>query len=480
MLPVPAESADDVNSIRSLIRRIKTDGASKGYYTAIELAKYKKKAVPSLVEGLASPDAETRKWCARALTNIVGGYGDVSGRGDAAPAGLPLLTALDREPDEKVAWYMVQAIGKILPDSKKAIPILLKVLLKGDLTLQLHIVKAIGEYKAQAGSAKPTLIGLLKSSKDDSLRSGTFFALRSIGMNDGDAEALSKLRFPESGDAASTVLCFLLDYPGPALNYLKSHPGILEHLGPGSPLNALVRVLGDKSPKTSKLRSYLRNHRKDLPSITMVHLGCREYLPMIRARIATADPHSRTFLQACARALGEKAPRVVRMSETVKGSFRPRSAHPGTDPARRAPGFGHGDGSTSVLVTGRLLMPDRSPVIEPRFYHTNDRMLLGEKRKDPAPLIRYDQKTGRFAFLTTVFAAYSMSKRQKEPGPYQTGSALTLITAKGAQPLTVHFYDEMPDVEITLSKSRKDEPADEATIAPRRRYVPEPVRSRDD
>jgi len=102
-------------------------------------------------------------------------------------------------------------------------------------------------------------------------------------------------------------------------------------------------------------------------------------------------------------------------------------------------------------------MPDGSPVIEPRFYHANDRMLLGEARKDPAPLIRYEQNTGRFAFFTTVFAAYSMEPGQREPGPYQTGSALTLITAKGAQPLTVRFYDEMPDVEITLSKSRKSE-----------------------
>lgn len=101
-------------------------------------------------------------------------------------------------------------------------------------------------------------------------------------------------------------------------------------------------------------------------------------------------------------------------------------------------------------------MPDRSPAITPRFYHTNDRMLLGEARKDPTPLIRYDQKTGRFVFLTTVFAAYSVAKGQKEPGPYQTGSADTLIEATGAKPLTVQFYDEMPEVEIILSRSADD------------------------
>ena len=39
-------------------------------------------------------------------------------------------------------------------------------------------------------------------------------------------------------------------------------------------------------------------------------------------------------------------------------------------------------------------------------------------------------------------------------GPYQTGSCLALIEAEGCKPLVVRFYDEMPDVEITLSADR--------------------------
>jgi hypothetical protein len=40
--------------------------------------------------------------------------------------------------------------------------------------------------------------------------------------------------------------------------------------------------------------------------------------------------------------------------------------------------------------------------------------------------------------------------RTLEPGPYQTGSAKINIEAKNAKPLHVEFYDEMPEVAITL------------------------------
>ena len=76
-------------------------------------------------------------------------------------------------------------------------------------------------------------------------------------------------------------------------------------------------------------------------------------------------------------------------------------------------------------------------------------MLLGLAERQPDSIL-YDQKTGKFVFLTTVFAAYAMEKGAQEPGPYQTGSALTHIEAEGAEPLDVRFFDEMPHVEIRL------------------------------
>jgi hypothetical protein len=453
---VSPDSSGGTDAIAALIGRLHDEGDSSGYGIANELAAYKRKAVPYLVEGLQSTDAPMRKWCARALTNIVGGFGDRSGMADAEDAGPALVSALAREIDSSVAWYMVQAIGQVLPDPNDTIPVLIDVLTSADVNLQCEIVATFGEYGTRAASAKPTLLALLRDSNDRWLQGWTVAALRKIGIGKADAGALSRLRFREPGYEAGEVLRLLFDYPEEALFYLQSHPGVLDQLEFENSLQALLRLIEDRASETWELREYL-SRREDLPSIAMVQWGIEEFLPAIRARMAAADSHSRTFLQACARALGEQPRGVVRISETNPGRFRPASAYPRSDPDRRAPGGGHGDGFTPVLITGRLLMSDRSPAIEPRFYHTNDRMLLGEDRMDPAPLIRYDSDTGRFVFLTTVFAAYSVAEGQREPGPYQTGSARTLIEAQGAEPLTVHFYDEMPEVEITLSRARDGE-----------------------
>jgi len=64
---------------------------------------------------------------------------------------------------------------------------------------------------------------------------------------------------------------------------------------------------------------------------------------------------------------------------------------------------------------------------------------------------KYDPETGRFVFLTGVFAAYGIGDtRAEESGPYQTGSAQIRIEASSCEPLVIQFFDEMPNVEITL------------------------------
>jgi hypothetical protein len=78
-------------------------------------------------------------------------------------------------------------------------------------------------------------------------------------------------------------------------------------------------------------------------------------------------------------------------------------------------------------------------------------MLLGTNQDYSEPLM-YDHRSGRFVFLTNVFAAYCMGDDQSESGPYQTGSAQIRVEAAGFKPLVVPFFDEMPDVRITLDK----------------------------
>ena len=81
-------------------------------------------------------------------------------------------------------------------------------------------------------------------------------------------------------------------------------------------------------------------------------------------------------------------------------------------------------------------------------------MLLGERGHQEVPMT-FNARTGRFVFITHVFAAYSSGKGQKEAGPYQTGSSMVLIESGGCEPLQVRFYDEMPEVCITLSALQK-------------------------
>jgi hypothetical protein len=47
-----------------------------------------------------------------------------------------------------------------------------------------------------------------------------------------------------------------------------------------------------------------------------------------------------------------------------------------------------------------------------------------------------------------------MGDDQREPGPYQTGSAQIRIEAEGFKPLVVQFFDEIPDVRITIQREK--------------------------
>ena len=84
---------------------------------------------------------------------------------------------------------------------------------------------------------------------------------------------------------------------------------------------------------------------------------------------------------------------------------------------------GHGDGITEVIITGQILRADGAPAAAPKFYRTNDAMLLGRRIREEES-ITFDPKSGRFVFVTSVFAAYSTGDGQPDPGPYQTGSSL--------------------------------------------------------
>ncbi len=125
-----------------------------------------------------------------------------------------------------------------------------------------------------------------------------------------------------------------------------------------------------------------------------------------------------------------QAESVIEINSKKPVAFRPASAWPNTDDTRLSKtSLGHGDGFTPVMVTGEIRGMDGTLPEIVQFYRTNDSMLLGSKQNYQQSVM-YDARTGRFVFLTLVFAAHSLRNDQAEPGPYQTGSVQIRIEAR--------------------------------------------------
>jgi hypothetical protein len=307
---------------------------------------------------------------------------------------------------------------------------------------------ALGNFGSAAKQSLPELVAVLADGPE---KWWAVLAIQEIGIDRDSAEAISALTFDDDHHLGQWLLGPLCDYPDAAVTFLSRNPQAAD-----VPVKDYEDVLGTMrsgDPRSQPLREALYES-EHLPLTIMARLRDPRFLPSLNDRIKSADPHKKTRLEACARACGRASKRVVRISESQPGNFKPASAWPRTDRRRQSPEPSlHGDGYTEVIITGRILSDDGRPTEAPKFFRTNDAMLLGERVREELP-VEYDQQTGRFVLCTRVFAAYCAGKGQPEPGPYQTGSCLTLIEADGCKPLVVQFYDEMPDVEITLKADR--------------------------
>ena len=366
-----------------------------------------------------------------------------------ARGAVPQLAQLLADKDADVAWNSVQALGVLGTEDREIASRLAAMLVHSDAEVRSEAAHSLASFGQKARSTKAALMRAVKEDKDENVRTNALMALQRIGLDATDAMTLSQLPMSDSSRLASEMFSVLAAYPESALAFLRTHPR--------SPLEAdaelLVRLLEDKDPKSAALRDALfeSNH---VPAEVMAWVGDSRFIPAIMRRGAGVNSYERLFLAACARACGDKPERVVRLSETEHGDFRPASAQGYGDSRRMPADFhgGHGDGYARVLITGRIILKDGHPPINVKPFNTNDRMLLGKRLREGAA-IKFDPKTGRFVFFTVVFAAYAGGEGAKEPGPYQTGPATVLIEADGAKPLEVTFFDEMPDVLITLTPS---------------------------
>ncbi|MCA9016406.1 MAG: HEAT repeat domain-containing protein, partial [Planctomycetaceae bacterium] len=415
------------------------------HYACIELSHLGDPAVPALLKAMKDKNATRRMNAAYTIGNMAG-WNNLTKDHDQVTEALIALTQ-DQNPD--VVFKAIQAIGSVKAIPEISIPVLIPFLDHSNVDIARVAAECIGDFEEKGQSAVTSLIEVLRNpGTHESWYYWTVTdAIRRIGLNQKSAEEISQLDMSEIPYCSKWIFIPLCEYPDFALSFLKNNPGAAD-VAPRD-YETLMNILRDETPQYQQLRKQLYQSQK-LPLAIMAQSADPRFLPVIQERMKTADSYTGILINACARACGAEAERIVQISETEPGDFKPASAWPGTDPRRKSEELGHGDGSTEVIVTGRILRKNKQPVEKPCFYRVNDSMLLGEKIKEEVP-ITYDKKTGRFVFVTDVFAAYQSGEKKSEPGPYQTGSSMIQIEAQGCKPLTVQFYDEMPDVEITLS-----------------------------
>jgi hypothetical protein len=373
------------------------------------------------------------------------GWGNLKNDPESVADALIVLTS---DADQQVVFYAVQAIGSVKAAPDRSIPALISLLEHKDQSLVDEAIRSLGEFGTAAKSALPALIRLFADDKEEHFQT-IAMAVRDIEIDRDTAEVIRTVKI---GEAGLWLLIPMCEYPEAAVEFLKGNPDAVDV--PARDQDALIRLMQSPETQFETLQKLLYDSEK-LSLDLMAELGEKRFLPLLERKMRTADAHEKTHLEACARACGAGAGRVVIISESQPGDFKPKSAWPGTDPARESPKMqGHGDGFTTIIITGRILVDGRRPAAAPKFYRLNDAMLLGERTRYEVP-IRFDKETGRFVFVDNIFAAYSMGDGQAEPGPYQTGSSIVLIECDGCKPLEVRFYDEMPEVHITLSASDK-------------------------
>jgi HEAT repeat protein len=411
------------------------------HYAAMELAHLGDLAVGALKQALRHENPRMRQYAAYAISNMAGWGNLTNDREGVADA----LIELAREDDASTLFKAAQALGSVHAAADRSVPALVSLLKHPDEHVAEEAAESLGDFGAEAKAALPALIGVLESTNIWTVA----YAIREIGIDRAAAEAIGTLKLSEHGSWLFLPLC---EYPDVAVEFLDRNPEVVDV--PVRDEEALVGLMRDPDPRFAPLQKLLYEN-EHLPLTIIAPLGERRFLPLLERKRKTADPYMQTKLEACSRACGAPAGRVVAIDASHPGDFKPKSAWPDTDPDRMAPEMRmHGDGITHVIITGHILREGGAPAAAPKFYRVNDSMLMGERIREEVP-ITFDAETSRFVFVTSVFAAYSHGDGQKEPGPYQTGSSLIVIESQGCQPLQLQFYDEMPEVRITLQTATK-------------------------
>ena len=405
------------------------DAGVRGYATVTlgEIGPEAAHAYDALVKALDDSDRNTTGWAAQFLGQL----------GDGVIGHLRRDLRTGRH-----GTVFVRALGMRKAAAAGAIPDIIAEMAKSDIHLDacLTTLGSIGHGNADARAAVLAHV----RRQDGEIALGAVMAIIAIGLDEPSARVLATLTYADSSYHAGLIFESLLPWPALAESFLTRHPVALHG-------HQVKDLIAGWTPSEPAIRALILR-QPALPLSLRALSGDPRHLPVIRAAKEQARGYGSSDLAAYARMLGDPADVVVKISATETGRFRPLSAWPSVDRRRKQPKMsGHGDGMTEIVVTGVVQLAGGSHPKAIRFIGLNDRMLLGKREEHAEKRVLYNAVTGRFALFSHVFAAFSHGEgKAEEDGPYQTGSLTTRLEADGVKPLRVVFYDEMPDVEITV------------------------------
>ncbi len=401
------------------------------------------KIAGAIERGVKDSDSDVREAAAIALINAP----------RSSDAVQSAILACIRSEDATVNWYVMQQRTAVWPNVNLVIENLIENLSSHDFGKHDSASTLLREYGEQARPFSKRIVEAILNAGRHVNQPSEMYLFYYIGVTDDAMRTLVNRADEFTEEESSIVALALLEYPD-ALKLLQGkHPKLVQSL---ELHNAqlfqlqLFPFLCKHQYEPHKTRDWLAS-AESLPASIMGMLGERRFIDEITKLETNSSSHTKTYLSACKRACGAKADVVVDVDSKHPILFRPASAWPNTDDSRLSKtASGHLDGTIDVMVTGEIRGADGSRPKTIGFYRTNDAMLLGTKQDNSEPLM-YNRQSGRFVFLTCVFAA-CMKEDQLDSGPYQTGSAQIRVEAPGFKPLVVQFFDEMPDVRITLDK----------------------------
>lgn len=348
--------------------------------------------------------------------------------------------------DTNVIWYVSQQAVKNLPPIETVIQSLIQKLDSDEFNSFGPASDVLKAYGVRARPYANQIVDVVL--KSTTYRSLKLYVLFDIGLEGTAAEKLADAAADFTRDELGIAAVCLLDHFQLLTRVESLCPETIPALQEQMP--RLYAYLCKHQLAANETRSWLARSDKLLP-VTMGLMREERFVNKIAKEEISANSYEKILLAACKRACGANPAEQIKVDADHPVEFRPRSAWPKSDARRLSKtSNGHGDGVTFVMLTGEVRSDDGTHPASIEFFRINDEMLLGTKENNRQDVL-YDSSTGRFVFYTSVFAAYSIGVGQPDPGPYQTGSAQIRVEAADHQPLTLQFFDEMPDVIITLS-----------------------------